>query len=335
EFGPVVIGPGTIVRDGVVLSTGARIGSRILIGHNCVTRRRLVIGDDTVKVLARVPKLVSVAFYRTSRITDASLGLLAGHPALVDVQLQVTGVTKAGIKHLATLRAVRQLALWVPDADEWLADLAPLTELTRLEVSAGGPGQMTERGIPHLKPFTRLRRLTLYGRNVTDAWLPQLAAVNPFPELEDLALRDTAVDGSGLADLGKLPRLDWISLNESRVTDEGLESLVKIPRLGWLMLNSTTIGNEGLRAVSKCPNLQNLMLRDNRRVTDRGMAHLAACTKLTDLDLTNTAIGDAGVHELIACKALKRLTLDGTQVTAKGIAELKDKLPGCVVIHGK
>jgi acetyltransferase-like isoleucine patch superfamily enzyme len=48
EFGPVEIGEGTIVRDGVILSTGARIGSRVLVGHNCVLRRSVQIGDDCV-----------------------------------------------------------------------------------------------------------------------------------------------------------------------------------------------------------------------------------------------------------------------------------------------
>jgi acetyltransferase-like isoleucine patch superfamily enzyme len=48
DFGPVEIGEDSIIRDGVVLSTGSRIGSRVLIGHNCVMRRRVMIGDDSV-----------------------------------------------------------------------------------------------------------------------------------------------------------------------------------------------------------------------------------------------------------------------------------------------
>lgn len=48
HFGPVRIGDGTIVRDGVILSTGVEIGCRVLIGHHCVLRRRVRIGDDSV-----------------------------------------------------------------------------------------------------------------------------------------------------------------------------------------------------------------------------------------------------------------------------------------------
>jgi acetyltransferase-like isoleucine patch superfamily enzyme len=48
EFGPIEIGDDAIVRDGVVLSTGVRVGCRVLVGHNCVLRRRVRIGDDSV-----------------------------------------------------------------------------------------------------------------------------------------------------------------------------------------------------------------------------------------------------------------------------------------------
>jgi acetyltransferase-like isoleucine patch superfamily enzyme len=81
EFGPVVIGSGTIVRDGVVLSTGARIGSRILIGHNCVTRRRLVVGDDTV-----ISHLVCIQHDVTigERVRISSLTHITGHTVIED-----------------------------------------------------------------------------------------------------------------------------------------------------------------------------------------------------------------------------------------------------------
>jgi acetyltransferase-like isoleucine patch superfamily enzyme len=48
EFGPAEIGEGTIVRDGVILSTGVSIGRDVLLGHNCVVRRRVRIGDGSV-----------------------------------------------------------------------------------------------------------------------------------------------------------------------------------------------------------------------------------------------------------------------------------------------
>ena len=48
DFGPIEIGEDAIIRDSVVLSTGTRIGKRVLIGHNCVLRRNFQIDDDSV-----------------------------------------------------------------------------------------------------------------------------------------------------------------------------------------------------------------------------------------------------------------------------------------------
>jgi acetyltransferase-like isoleucine patch superfamily enzyme len=78
EFGPVEIGEGSIVRDGVILSTGARIGCRVLIGHNCVLRRSVLVGDDSV-----ISHLVSIQHdvvlgsrVRVSSLTHLTGGLL-------------------------------------------------------------------------------------------------------------------------------------------------------------------------------------------------------------------------------------------------------------------
>jgi acetyltransferase-like isoleucine patch superfamily enzyme len=48
HFGPVNIGDDTIIREGVILSTGVQIGSRVLVGHHCVLRRKVQIGSDCV-----------------------------------------------------------------------------------------------------------------------------------------------------------------------------------------------------------------------------------------------------------------------------------------------
>lgn len=48
HFGPVNIGDDTIIREGVILSTGVQIGSRVLVGHHCVLRRRVRIGNSSV-----------------------------------------------------------------------------------------------------------------------------------------------------------------------------------------------------------------------------------------------------------------------------------------------
>lgn len=44
EYGPVTIGEDCIVRDNVVIGTGATLGNHGLVGHQCVIRRNVKIG---------------------------------------------------------------------------------------------------------------------------------------------------------------------------------------------------------------------------------------------------------------------------------------------------
>ncbi len=290
------------------------------------------VGDDTLRAVSRIPKLTGFMCFRATNVTDAGVEAFARHPELVEMDLQVTSVTKDGVRHLATLPKLRRVTLGIPETDLWLSDLKPCTELHRLTVLARGPQYLTDRGLVHLKPFSRLKRLTMVGPNVTDAWIPKLLDINTFPDLEELDLRESGIDGPGLAQLHRFPRFDWIDLSLSRVRDEGLTHLSTAPRLAYVFLNSTGTGDDGLRALAKCKNLEVLALRECKNITDKGVANLADCTKLRSLDLTNTGIGDEGAKALAECRALKRIVLIGTNVTPKGVQVLKDSLPDCDVV---
>ncbi len=46
DYGPIEVGEDCIIRDNVVLSTGTRIGNKVLIGHQCALRRNVRIGNN-------------------------------------------------------------------------------------------------------------------------------------------------------------------------------------------------------------------------------------------------------------------------------------------------
>jgi acetyltransferase-like isoleucine patch superfamily enzyme len=85
EFGPVEIGQGSIIRDGVILSTGVCIGCRVIVGHNSVLRRSVRIGDDSV-----ISHLVSIQHDVSlgSRVRISSLTHLTGG-SLVEDNVQI------------------------------------------------------------------------------------------------------------------------------------------------------------------------------------------------------------------------------------------------------
>jgi acetyltransferase-like isoleucine patch superfamily enzyme len=78
DFGPVKIDKDTIVRDGVILSTGVSIGAHVLVGHNCVVRRCVKIGEGSVvsHLVSIQHEVVIEARVRVSSLTHLTGGML-------------------------------------------------------------------------------------------------------------------------------------------------------------------------------------------------------------------------------------------------------------------
>jgi hypothetical protein len=143
------------------------------------------------------------------------------------------------------------------------------------------------------------------------------------------------MEGPGLTHLRKFPNLDWVDLGFTRLRDDAWATLVTaVPKLRWLYAENANLTDVGLEAIAKSKTLEILLLKDNKKLTDKGVSALAACPKLKELDLTNIEIGDATASALARVKTLKKLVLTGTGVSAKGLQELKDGLPGCEIIQG-
>lgn len=215
------------------------------------------ITDETVKIFASIPKLTSLGLFRTPRVTDASLTVFQGHPALEELSLMHTGITKAGIKQIAKLPALARFVIDLEDSNSWLADLAPLINLTDLTVFARDASELTEPGLVHLKAFKKLTRLALNGRNVTDDWLAKIAELNSLVRLD---LVNTRVFGPGLVHLKKLPQLKTLILEDSLVRDEGMAYLADCARLEEVDLTGTGVGDTGARSLRRVSTLRKIVL---------------------------------------------------------------------------
>ena len=78
--------------------------------------------------------------------------------------------------------------------------------------------------------------------------------------------------------------------------------------------------------------LKKLKLGDGE-LTDDGLRSLEHLSKLTELNLGwCTQITDAGIPSMVKLSTLSRLTLSGTKVSPQGILNLREKLPGCVIV---
>jgi hypothetical protein len=72
---------------------------------------RSLISDETMKLVARMPRLTKLDL-RGTNITDAGVAALAGHPTLVELVMPRTKLTDGAAQHLLRLPKLRRVYLW-------------------------------------------------------------------------------------------------------------------------------------------------------------------------------------------------------------------------------
>ncbi len=153
--------------------------------------------DETLAVLARVPKLEELSLDDTPRVTDAGLAVFAKHPGIKHVKLANLNVTAAVGKTLGTLPALTELELdKALVTDELLAGVKAAATLTSLDCSMVNPSRasrLTRAGMESVAALKNLSKLTLAAHPVEDGWLPPLHSL----KLKSVDLRNTNVTAAG------------------------------------------------------------------------------------------------------------------------------------------
>jgi len=127
---------------------------------------------------------------------DQEVRRLAHLDGLTRVDASLTGITDAGMVHIARLINLRELHLsYTKITDGGLVHLTGLTNLERLSLSGTA---VTGDGFVHLAGLAKLEQLWLNGTAFTDAGLVHLAGLT---ELRQLGLAQTQVTGAGRARL--------------------------------------------------------------------------------------------------------------------------------------
>jgi len=68
-------------------------------------------------------------------------------------------------------------------------------------------------------------------------------------------------------------------------------------------------------------------------ISDAGLKEVAKLQQLRNLALNKAEITDANLKELAKLQQLSTLSLLGTKVTNEGVAQLKEALPNCYILH--
>jgi hypothetical protein len=212
------------------------------------------ISEADMRLLDEVKKIGGVAHFmeRTPRF----LGLFGGHDLLSfhfhgeafddealarfvkkygdsawGLYLENTSITDAGLRHLAGLPHLQNLAIGTMDPRGATPGTKPPLN------------KVTDAGLVHLKGLTSLSSLYLGSLPITDEGLE---AVKDLPNLGGLYLYHTRVRGPGLGRLKSLPGLAVLYLDGSAITDEGLSHLKGATNLQLLSLSGVPLTGQAL-----------------------------------------------------------------------------------------
>jgi Leucine Rich repeat len=173
--------------------------------------------------------------------------------------------------------------------------------------------------------------------NDEDSSKAAIRAIANLPTIRCVSLivreRDSKVQDSVLAPLGRLTKLERLSLRDTQVSGEFLSQLDN--PAGMVQLSITglvhNIDDAAMAQIGKMTNLEVLDLLNCNQVTDAGLVHLSKLTSLKVVSLQFFGrITDAGLKHLAGLNRLTDVFVGGG-VTANGIRELQLSLPNTLI----
>ncbi len=156
---------------------------------------------------------------------------------------------------------------------------------------------LCDKAMKYVAGLTGLKKLNLDRSEVTDAGLSQ---AKTLVNLESMTLFSTLVKGKAFKDLTGLKKLNTINIPMNELTPDTYELFSAYPKLTSLDVGRCHPSEQAIKSIAKCTNLTDLDISGNRTVNDRTIKYLTPL------------------------KQLKSIRLYGTNVSLKGLAELKD-----------
>ncbi|XP_060717966.1 uncharacterized protein si:ch73-173p19.1 [Tachysurus vachellii] len=290
-----------------------------------------------------------------TKVNDAGLlvFLHSSPPALAHLSLNQTAITEETLSALhVCVPQLRQLSI----THTRVCDVSTLADLHNLQTLHLDYTQVKEESLQCLSSHRTLSSLSLHGipvssgnhtlqilsgLNLTQLTLPGRHSVTDaglfflctHSLLSVLDLSDyTHITDQGIAQLGKMTRLKKLSLSNTPLTDVGLSALSSLTLLMDVCLNRTAVTSRGVTDfITRLPYLQVLGLSCTQ-VGDSVLKAFIHCNELIKLNLSKTRITDRGLKFLHGMK-LSQVNLDGTGVTAEGVAKLISTSPHLISIR--
>ena len=187
---------------------------------------------------------------------------------------------------------------------------------------------ITDRGIRELRFDRNAFSLNFSNTSVVGDSIDAFAPINGVLDLSGCPITDR-IWGLLFGDVGVDCTTELIC-DETSVTGLGLAEVKNHSQLCSLSCRHSQFSDSACAALSRFTFLSHVYL-DWTPVTDAGVIALCSNNYIAVLTLDGTAITDKCVRDLIGQKKMRELSVRHTGITHEGVAELRLRLPNCVV----
>ncbi len=209
----------------------------------------------------------------------------------------------------------------VRGAAEWANGLGATVSLFRV-----GTGEYTEYTPDRTLPQETFEVRSIDFNGIASLANDDLKRLSVLQNIFAVVLDSTKITDAGVTHLADCRALGSIYLTRTSVSDSSLKTLGQLPNITSLYLSLTDVSSDGLAHLARSPQLRTLEL-NRTKIDGLAIQHIAAIKTLETLSLSYNKIHDEDLVPLYGLRDLQRLILTNTQVTAPGIARLKQALP--------
>ncbi len=272
------------------------------------------------------PYFEEITVVRTGHVDDHMFDLLGSCNTIRDLNLGIYGffkITDDRMQFFENLTQLESLVMFADDVtDGGCVYLAGCVNMERLWLFCP---EITDDCLTHFSNMHKLKNLALDYSQIQGHGFRVLQ--NNCDDLQQLALRGSQLDDSGMAKLGSFPDLQMLDLAYTPISNHGLRHLHALSHLTDLDLSGTAITDDGLTHLSGMTAIEELLINESN-VSAQAVAQLVQKIGGVEiLSMSRTEIGDEEMAILAALPGLKRLELQNTKITEEGINNIRRKFP--------
>ncbi len=189
-------------------------------------------GTPIFPQVAKLPKLETLNIVEVP-LNDAELAALSEAKELVSLELSRTGISGAGLQHIANLPIKRLVVRDKQLSVEGLKAIASMTELEELEICVPG---IHLADLPTLSSNSKLKSVTITDGHFSYREFGGLKFLLGANNLTHLHLSGVNLNDRSLKTIGTLRNLRSLTIEESVISEEGIEHLASLEQLQTLEL---------------------------------------------------------------------------------------------------